>query len=180
MLIASGQHVFGSRPPAGPSGFTLVELLLVMFVLSILVALVVGVGSYVIEQARITETVETQLTLLAAVDAYRRVTGDFPEPNQTVEEGSIEGLLTILQASGDASALGEEIRKQTLPFLQSGGSLQVDAFGNPMHYYPRRGIGGKPLVISAGPDGDFGEMDESKQRDNIRSDTQGTDGQATY
>jgi prepilin-type N-terminal cleavage/methylation domain-containing protein len=175
MFNASDQHV----PPSGRRprrrGFTLVELLLVMFVLSVLVALVVGVGSYVIEQARITETVANQQALIAAIDAYRKVTGQFPDGNGL---GDIEVLMTALQPDGNAPR-EVEIRKEVTPFLKAGsGSLMVDAFGSTMKYYAGKGLGGKPLIISAGPDGDFGDIpvDETKQRDNIRSDTHGKDG----
>jgi len=182
MLSGSAQRVFPPGRPARPGGFTLVELLLVMFVLSVLVALVVGVGSHVIEQARITETVQTQTTLLSAIDAYRRVTGHYPDEDPNAE-GSIQRLMEVLQAAGDHSARGEEIRKQVTPYLQAGaGSLQVDAFGNTMLYFAKRGIGGKPLILSAGPDGDFGHNppDVTKQRDNIRSDTHGMEGTETH
>ena len=59
-------------------GFTLVELLLVMFILSVLVALTVGVSWYVIEQGRKTETLNNQRRLMAAVDAYRKATNRLP------------------------------------------------------------------------------------------------------
>ncbi|MGB2824953.1 MAG: prepilin-type N-terminal cleavage/methylation domain-containing protein [Phycisphaerae bacterium] len=180
MFNASDQYV----PPSGRRprrrGFTLVELLLVMFVLSVLVALVVGVGSYVIEQARITETVANQQALIAAIDAYRKVTGYFPDANGL--EGDIESLMDTLQPDGNAPR-EVEIRKEVTPFLKAGsGSLMVDAFGTTMKYYARRGLGGKPLVVSAGPDGDFGDIpvNETKQRDNIRSDTHGKDGRRSY
>ena len=166
------------RRSARARGFTLVELLLVMLVLSILVALVAPVGSYVIEQARISETITTQQTLVTALDAYRKATGDFP-PLDANSEGDIEGLLQVLQAYGASGEAAEEIRQETMPYLGAQpGLLKSDAWGNEMRYYARRGIGGKPLILSAGPDGDFGDFDRSRQRDNVRSDTVGTDGRS--
>ena len=172
----------GRRGPR--EGFTLVELLLVMFVMSVLVALVVGVGRYVIRQGREQETLGNQDRLIAAVDAFRKVLGKYPmhDPNGT---GRIDYLME--QLNGDANTLQlafrdmsfsedlrEEIREATESYLGLGGEGSVfesDAWGHEMLYYRDRGAGGKPLIISAGPDGDFGEEVEEKRADNIRSDS---------
>jgi len=166
--------------PRRDEGFTLVELLLVMFVMSVLVALVVGVGRYVIEEGRKRETISNQDRLIAAVDAYRKVRGVFPahDPNGN---GIIEYLLKQLDANSAVvtdAQLGAEIREATRDFLGTGGEGSVfrgDAWGKDMLYFADRGLGGKPLFISAGPDGDFGfgtsKQAKEKREDNIRSDT---------
>ena len=182
MFSASAHRVFGPRHWAGAKGFTLIELLLVMFILTVLVALGVGVASYVIDQARITETVAAQQTLISAIEAYKRATGSYPayDPNS---DGTDLSVYTVVQTlKGDRAANDEqrkEIQEATMASIQVGG-FDTDGFGTPMRYYARRGLGGKPLVVSAGPDGKFGDeddqTDESKKRDNIRSDTYTTDG----
>ena len=146
-----------------------------MFVMSVLVALVVGVGSYVIEQGRKEETVATQDRLLSALAAYRRITGDVPrvgydpdEPDRNMNE-----LISRLSGEGATNAkLSEKIAEATRPYLGgAGGGRKNDAYGNVMRYFHNRGVGGTTLIESAGPDGDFGDEDEDKRRDNIRSDT---------
>ena len=172
----------------GRRGFTLVELLLVMFVMSALVALVVGVGSWVIDQGRIKETHGKQDRLLRAIDVYRKITGKVPPDRQdTNNDGkideqdayepaqSIEALLRYVQPTGGAS-LQKTIYEETLPYLSQGGTgYRMDAFNTQMRYYTSRGLGGKPLIVSAGPDGQFGDgtTREAKEqrKDNVRSDT---------
>lgn len=205
------------------AGFTLVELLLVMFVMSVLVALVVGVGTYVIDRARMEETVTTQTRILAAVAAYRNVTNRVPDtasdPNTSLgqlittlraEENAKEWANGTSYAAGDIardnpdasywtcafahSAPGQlftfaqaraanvtywkmhtlktKIYRATKPFLGEGTTVSTtDAYGVQMRYYSDRGLGGKPLILSAGPDGDFGRLSEKRRKDNIRSDT---------
>lgn len=173
------------------AGFTLVELLLVMFVMSVLVALVVGVGRYVIEQGRKQETINNQDRLIGGIDAFHKVVGQYPE-----DDPNGYGLITILvrQLDGDfsrvkppgiktSSALTNEIRDSTKVFVGLGtddtgvaaAAYTKDAWGNEMVYYNEGGLGGKPVIISAGPDGDFGfgvsKLDKEKRKDNIRSDT---------
>jgi len=200
-----GRRPAARRPGARTQGgFTLVELLLVMFVLSVLVALVVGVGRYVIEEGRKQETITSQDRLMAAIAAYRKVTGEVPasDPNGY---GNIDFLVTQLEFNLEKEDLDPsvqpesdfrkrypqlapklwelfpakaEIREATTPFLGGAGegtSFRIDAYGKEMAYYADRGLGGMPVIISAGPDGQFGmgtgKEEEDKREDNIRSDT---------
>jgi prepilin-type N-terminal cleavage/methylation domain-containing protein len=166
-----------------PRGFTLVELLLVMFVMSVLVALVVGVGSYVIEQERKEETIAWQNRYLAALEAYRNVTTFYPPTDANLAptvtpakdakyDFSMLLLLSYLQGSraGD-NLMKTKINAATKSYMGEGNPQTTDAYGNSMRYYADKGVGGKPLILSAGPDGDFGATITSKRTDNIRSDT---------
>jgi prepilin-type N-terminal cleavage/methylation domain-containing protein len=177
-----------SRVIGTSRGFTLVELLLVMFVMSVLVALVVGVGSYVVELERKKETVATQERWLAALEAYRNVTQKYPDTNTTIlpggtnekintYPGSMSDLVAALQGAKDPS-MTAKIYQATKAYVGEGstGSTTVplsmnDAYGTPMRYYKDKGVGGKPLILSAGPDADFGVTNDKKRTDNIRSDT---------
>jgi type II secretory pathway pseudopilin PulG len=167
-----------------------VELLLVMFVMSVLVALVVSVGSYVIEQERKKETINTQDRWLAALEAYRNVTRKYPPTDPNILPGGAQekdytyhgsmtgkhGLMQYLLGSMDPT-LTPKILAATKAYLGEGSSGTMatlgvnDAYGNPMRYYMDKGLGGKPLILSAGPDGDFGVTNQNKRTDNIRSDT---------
>jgi prepilin-type N-terminal cleavage/methylation domain-containing protein len=188
--------------PAHPSrwGFTLVELLLVMFILSVLVGLVVGVSWYVIEEGRKKETLSSQKKLMAAIDAYRKVTGHVPgttegvsyEPDSSSQDkwdpARVMGRLLICLTTGEGDGtvavdFNSPLYKATLPFLGDASHPPItpttDAYGKPMLYLNDKGVGGKPVIVSAGPDGKFGYEKEYKlypdrqkqyQKDNIRSD----------
>ena len=53
------------------TGFTLVELLIVMFILSVLIAIIVSVAGYVMRNANEKETAATQALLMNAIEVYR-------------------------------------------------------------------------------------------------------------
>jgi prepilin-type N-terminal cleavage/methylation domain-containing protein len=187
-------HEIHAARPAHPSrwGFTLVELLLVMFILSVLVGLVVGVSWYVIEEGRKKETLSGQKRLMAAIDAYRKVTGSVPnvvykpdlmssaDPNQVMSL-----LLTCLRTGSPTGILdvNSPLYRATLPFLGDESHPPItpitDAYGKSMLYLYDGGVGGKPVIVSAGPDGLFGyekayktypTQQKKYQKDNIRSD----------
>lgn len=170
-------------------GFTLVELLLVMFILSVLVALTVGVSWYVIEEGRKKETVNTQKRLIAAIDAYSKVSGKVPdvvyEPDSSVSYkwspsehmARLTNQLTTGSQTNNNPDVTAPLYKATRPFLD--GVSTTDAYGNSMLYLKEGGLGGRPVIVSAGPDGKFGyevayklkpEDQKKYQKDNIRSD----------
>lgn len=64
-------------------------------------------------------------------------------------------------------------RIQYLPVDAMGVTERVfrDGYGTPLRYYRTRGIGGKPLLVSAGPDTRFGDATNvDAGKDDIRSD----------
>ncbi len=183
-------------------GFTLVELLLVMFILSVLVGLVVGVSWYVIEEGRKKETLIKQKNLLAAIDGFRKVTGHVPgelttekctyNPDSSQEDlysstklmANLRNVLTTGNYDNTNPDINSPIYKATHPFLgeDNGSALLTDAWGNSMLYLKNGGMGGTPLIVSAGPDGKFGYGGKTDgtyttaqltqfKKDNIRSDT---------
>jgi len=181
--------------PAGLArrGFTLVELMLVMFLLSVLVAMVVGVSWYVIEQGRKTETLNHQRLFMAAVEAYRKVTGKLPykrdfrdcdynpnsnRPDDYDPDRHMARLVKLLRGESprnDAVANDPTIKAM---FGESGEAMTSDAYGKSMVFLSDKGVGGSPVVISAGPDGMFGlergltvEQRQQYKKDNVRSDT---------
>lgn len=172
---------------AARRGFTLIELMMVMFILSVLVALVVGVSWYVIEQGRKIETLSSQRRLMGAIEAYRKATnklpyryraGDVeynPESNYT-PEAQMTKLLDVLRGKTPRNAVATEATKAMLG--ETGGSLTSDAYGKAMIYLSDKGVGGNPVIISAGPDEMFGlekgsyttQQREQYKKDNVRSD----------
>lgn len=188
------KHETHAARPVRPSrwGFTLVELLLVMFILSVLVGLIVGVSWYVIEQGRKQETLSGQKRLMAAIDAYRKVTGSVPnvvyKPDLTSSSDPtlvMSLLLTCLRTGSPTGILdvNSPLYRATLPFLGDDSHPPItpttDAYGKSMLYLYDGGVGGKPVIVSAGPDGKFGyekdyrgnsTLQKQYQKDNIRSD----------
>lgn len=173
--------------------FTLVELLLVMFIMSVVASLVVGVSWYVIEQGRKSETAVKQKRLIEAIKAYTKVDGTSKLATVVYNPGSARtyerlpsehmGRLLNLIRTGSLTTTdidrNNPIYKATSPFLgnDDGQSLVTDAYGNAMIFQRDKGFGGAPRIVSAGPDGIFGFGDQAVtlnaikcQRDNIYSD----------
>jgi general secretion pathway protein G len=105
----------GFRPRA--SGFTLVELLLVLVILGVLAAIVVPKFSNRTEQARQTAAVSQISTFSTALDAYEVDTGSYPQGKN--------GLSALVQQPRDASGWRG-------PYLQK--DVPLDPWGNPYVY----------------------------------------------
>ena len=151
---------------------------------TLLVMVLLGVLPYIlnprfVDRQRRQETVARMSLLMAAVRAYRVVAGADP-PDRAVAAGPYDGnasmdvLLAHLKGKTAGSApTARRIAAATRPFLQLvQGQPNQDGYSRPMRYYADRAVGGRPLLLSAGPDGDFGDEDKAKREDNIRSDRQ--------
>ena len=170
-----------ARPEVGlraaGAGFTLIELLVVMFVLAILVALVVGVGRWVRVIGQEKQTIVTQKIVMAAIQAYYDTYEVYPADGGNGDESDDSGkeLLKNLKGEGFGDEEKARVSRATMKVLRglpqgalsAGGEDVKDGFGNGMRYDKDSGLGGRPVVISAGPDGKF-----DVQADNIRSDQQ--------
>jgi prepilin-type N-terminal cleavage/methylation domain-containing protein len=185
-------------------GFTLIEIMVVILILAVLVALVVGISKTVsIEVAR-RRTVAIQGQLLAAIRAYTDAHNNTPPsdslstppatPPATSGYGSTDPSMwaaqyriadLYLQLAGEpasakvlSSLPPEAVYTPTLPFRQSDvnkGKFKLfrDGFDNDMDYR-LSGLGGRPVIISAGPDGHFGVVGGvDYDADNIQSDGRG-------
>jgi prepilin-type N-terminal cleavage/methylation domain-containing protein len=82
MTRSTGQHA-GRRKPWSATGFTLVELLVVMFIMSVIVALIVGVGKYVSDQAGTKQTRAAQAIVMRAIATFHDENKHYPEANTT-------------------------------------------------------------------------------------------------
>lgn len=154
------------RPGAPRRAFTLVELMVVMFVMMVLVALAVGVSKYVMDKSARDQTITTQAILMMAVRAY----GDIP-PDAT-------GMNTLWSKLKQVPAAKRHLEKlnSTVVSRSNKAFTVLDGYGNPMKYDSIGGLGGGPVFISGGPDGviknDPGTT-ENEVTDNIRSDGRG-------
>jgi len=169
-----------AAPAARGRAFTLIELLVVILILGILVALVVGVSDYVMGEAARKQTQESQRILVNALQAYydnSRPRAYPPDMSESETEWSMQDssgqLVQYLTVGADPNnptpnhpacrAATEKLKDLAQeaydpPYFR-------DAYDNEMGYDTDGGIGGGPVIISAGPDGD-----PNTETDNIRSD----------
>src|ERR1700722_10579272 len=134
-----------STPLSSPrSGFTLVELLLVLVILGILAALVLPKFSGRSEQARVTAAITQIATFKTALGAYEVDTGSYPRGQ--------DGLRSlVIPPAGVGGWHG--------PYLES--DVPLDPWGHPYTYtYPGKINSSGYDIVSAGPDGQFGTADD--------------------
>jgi general secretion pathway protein G len=111
------------------SGFTLIEMLLVLTIIGLLAAVVVAKFSGTGKKARIDTTRASVSALCTAIDAYEIDCGTYPS--------SLQGLV---KSSGEPNWHG--------PYI-GGADIPMDAWGTPFGYVPREN---DFEVRSAGPD----------------------------
>ncbi len=161
-------------------GFTLVEMLVVVFVIAILVTIVVGVSKIVHNRAGKEQTRATMQVVGAALEAYYQATGDYPadpDPKTFPAQPSVGWTVRDWQAFCRATLLYAQLwglaqsRAKLGPLGEdavqrvNANNVLVDGFGKCLDYFRDRGAGGTPLLLSAGGDGNY-----DSQEDNIRSD----------
>ena len=126
-------------------GFTMVELMAILIIISLLATLVATKVISKIDQARVTTTKANLKALHAAVSQFKMDTGRFPAED--------EGLLALIEQPSDVSV------------WEPGGYLEttelpLDGWNNEFIYelYPESG---KQFQIrSMGPDGEEGTEDD--------------------
>ncbi|MCP4374559.1 MAG: prepilin-type N-terminal cleavage/methylation domain-containing protein [bacterium] len=139
------QRTSGNRK-VRPSGFTLVELLAVMLILTVLLTLVVGGARLVTAHVYAEETKSSMKIIMSAISEYTQSTGSTP------------GSLGNLEGNSGAKELISKLGKKAWD-----GSKFFDAWGNEIVYSSNGGLGGGPGLTSGGPDGDT-----STDEDNVR------------
>jgi len=167
------------HPGRACGGFTLIELMVAIFIISILIALVIGVGKYVYDESARRETESMQAIAMNAVEAFYGIVGEYPP--DSISTPPAEGLAALLYClrGGDEGGIEDlklpestcirikEVCGQILLEIPSDyfdGTTIKDAWGKQMDYKADGGLGGKPVLISPGPDGDMNTEDD------IRSD----------
>ena len=166
-------------------------LVLVALVICMLVFIVPQIGlipPHGYEQSEKHSTALSQKALAGAIEAYRRLTGALPDvaydPDSSDPNKSDPARqMALLVAKLRGKDRDDPVYKATKPFLGDDPERSTrDGYGNAMLYVKDGGMGGKPVIISAGPDGKFGyggktdgattnaPIDKQAQKDNIRSD----------
>ena len=103
------------RPvPAGAAGFTLIEILIVLFIFGVLVTLAVNVARYVYDEAARKKTQSTQAIVISAIQAFYEefehypadrdppVSEYFPVPSGVILQNYLRGALDDLDYSNEA------------------------------------------------------------------------------
>lgn len=133
-------------------GFTLVELLLVITIISVLAAVVVPRFFGRSQEARIAATRQTIVgTLGMALDLFEQDVGRYPSTE--------EGLQVLVSQP--------QVKNWKGPYLQSI-AIPYDPWDNPYRYaYPSELTQSETLydIVSAGPDGQFGNEDDVSNHD---------------
>lgn len=166
------------------SAFSLIELLIVVGIIIILASIGVGVG-YQVNQAAKAEQTKTRITIIMnAVKDYFDQTGGYP---LQADDDDFRMVVPRLDQNGERTDYKRFVNK--LKELDADDAIQVefietdyarfdiaDAYGNEIRYDVDGAIGGTPLLVSPGPDGNYrmdGEDDDEKAAwgaDDLRSD----------
>ena len=130
------------------SGFTLMEILIVIFILLLLAGIAVGVFNGTRERAKIDTTKINIRVLKSQVDRYNLEVGNYPTTAQ--------GLDALLQPPADLP----DPSKWGGPYLEDNTS-PLDPWGNPYQYVsPSQHTRGGFDIWSLGPDGQDGTDDD--------------------
>ncbi len=146
-------------------GFTLVEILAVLFIVGVLLGIVLGSARYATQVARISRAESDLQALEDALDRFHLVFGEYPPVD------SATNLVAYSRdALGDAT---EDGKRNTFRFanLLPGGFTAIDPWQNPYVYRiysPERGmdVEAEPsddtlyALASTGPDGREGTDDD--------------------
>ncbi len=153
--------------------FTLIELLVVMGILAILVAIIAGVAGYVMRSANAKDTAATQAILMDAIQTWHDKDTNTPKRYPPTDPSGVALIKCLLGNYGagwpDATSPSVRAAKEVLQKLSKDAYPYYtdpvrDAWGVAMQYSETGGLGGRPVIISAGADGKFGTEDD------IRSD----------
>lgn len=164
-------------------GFTLIELMVVIMIISILTAIGLSVGGKVLSAADRKKTAAHMQIIMHAINIYQEEIGEYPKQNAN---NSFEGnvLLDIFRYGKsprptppnliyENSTWNDKIKPiiDKLPdnaFEKESDSVAtgfIDGYGSLLRFEPVGGLGGTPRLVSAGLDKNFNNTD-----DNIYSD----------
>jgi len=138
------EHSLRQTSKCGRSGFTLIEMLLVLVILATLAAIVIPKFSGRTKQAKVTAT-------QAQISNFETVLEAFEVDNGYYPKGS-GGLQDLIDQPNDA-------QNWRGPYLKKG--IPLDPWGNPYTYeYPGKKNQSGYDIMSMGPDGRVGGGDD--------------------
>ncbi len=174
------------RPRRG--AFTLIEMLVVVVILVIVITLIVNVGSYIRSSAQEKKVRSWETLIMTAVQAYYDKKHIYPNPAlpnspsadmQIAVKDHSKNLYDQLNALRESQAKLAGLPNDAIA-NEGGKPYFADPNGIAFDYSDTAGMGGGPVIISAGPDKLFPDPTNSDpakrypnaEDDNIRSDRQ--------
>jgi type II secretion system protein G len=145
------------------TGFTLVEMLVVIAVIGLLGSLILGGVMAAKRQANRNHTRTIIQLLGAAIDQYENDWGDYPPGDG--QAGGAEDLYSALTSPANTRAYVSGGQPAAVEQAETGRKAFVDFWRNPLRYTHHRHYSGDPRadeyrLESAGPDGRFGTDDD--------------------
>lgn len=113
------------------------------------------------------QTLAWQATILDAVETYHASTRHYPLIPADKSNGT--EVMRQLMANGKSKNIRSHLPQDA---LRKEDNAPLDAWGRLMRFEQPGGQNSPPVIVSAGPDGDFGDTNPSAAKDNIRSDGQ--------
>jgi type II secretory pathway pseudopilin PulG len=157
---------------------TLVEMTLVVCLVVVGLFLLIGWTGNLQQETKRALAVRLLADLDAALARYYHATGCYPTSHGP--NSAIQATVDLLDHDRTRPIL------EALPTSVWRGPTRrnlVDPWGTPLRYYPAdsatlcvKANAGRPVFVSAGPDGGFGDFEPAELADNLRSDDPGADG----
>ena len=141
------------HPPRNYSGFTLVELLMVIMIIAVLAGLVIGTASYANKKAAISQVMADIERIKIALDNYKATYGAYPK---------VDGIANLIQAIHTKPIQrSEPVFIELKPSEITSGRI-VDPWGNDLRYRgnPANNDATFYDLWSHGPDGKSGTQDD--------------------
>ena len=148
------------------SGYTLVEMLAVLFIVSILLGIVLGSARYATQVSRISRAESDLHALADALDRFQLIFGEYPP---------VDSATNLVTYTRDSLNFDDAHTSRRIPFvfanLLPAGFTAVDPWSHPYIYRvrsPERGKEAEPepqddalyFIASWGPDGKEGTDDD--------------------
>ena len=139
-------------------GFTLVEMMVVIFVIGIIITIVVGVAGVVASRANDERSKATMGIVMSAITAYHDAHGDvWPGDAGANEIARCTNLLGQLTSDPNSAAANRLLPLDKASYGGPAGSPYIlDGYGKSLDYSATKGAGGGPLLVSAGRDNNYG------------------------
>lgn len=184
-MLASMPKTEISSFPHRRQGMGSSETLIAAAAIGIVVVIAALTTSTIQDELKTRQTRDMLWALEQALDTYHRSTGHWPAPPRPADARLDPGRNLTAELIATLKAVPESREKlESIPaILRSTQDEQSDtvrdAWGHPLRCLTadspseidRRVVaanGGRPVFISAGPDGDFGELSLPATADNIR------------
>ncbi|HVP12446.1 MAG TPA: hypothetical protein VMV94_14820, partial [Phycisphaerae bacterium] len=178
MAVVSRSARQGGYRPGCRRAMTLGEMTIVVFLVVVSLFLLIGWSGNLQQDAKRALAVRMLTDLDIALARYHRATGSYPASHGP--DSAIQATVYLLDHDKTRPIL------EALPpsvWRGAGKRNLIDPWGTPLRYYPAdfgspcvKANNGRPIFVSAGPDGEFGDDDPSQLGDNLRSDDPGVEG----